>query len=230
MLKYNRILLLLLTVTCIFGISCKKNSAIGEDISFVSVYNATTDVLGLNFLINGEQISTSTLSIGQHTGYYGVYQGVWSTEAIPNNNTTTSKKRDLTFTASEHNSLFVIGTADSLDYFIIKDDLTVKDPNKVKVKFLNLLSHSGALNLEIALLGTVSRFPGFEYKKFSDYQNFNAGTVYTITLKDSLTDTIVGTPVTAEFIQGKVYTVWAKGSADATVDAAKVGVQISEVN
>jgi hypothetical protein len=230
MFNHQKGILVLLTFICLIGYSCKKTEVIGSDISFISVYNATTNVTALNFLINGESISTSTLAIGQKTLYYGVYEGVWSTEAIPSNNTATELKRDLTFTAGEHNSLFVIGPADSLDYFIIKDDINIKNPNQVKIKFLNLSANAGTLTLEIALQSKVNSFPNFGYKEFSDYQSFNGGLTYTLTLKDSLTNNTVGTPVTAEFIQGKVYTVWAKGTVGAIVEAERLGIQISEVN
>jgi hypothetical protein len=230
MSKNQKQLLILLTFFSIIGFSCKKTEVIGSDISFISVCNATNDVTGLNFLINGEPISSSTLAIGQKTVYYGVYQGVWSTEAIPSTTPTTTLKKDLTFTAGEHNSLFVIGPGTAMDYFFIKDDINIKDPNKVKIKFLNLSPNAGTLNLEISLLGTVTKFPGFAYKQFSDYQSFNAGTIYTLTLKDSVTNTTVGTPVTMTFIQGKVYTVWARGSVDATVETEKLSLQLSEVN
>ncbi|MDB5019673.1 MAG: hypothetical protein JWQ28_800 [Pedobacter sp.] len=223
-------LLLLLTSFSILIGSCKKNEIIGSDISFISVYNASNNATSLNFLINGESIGASALTIGQKSLYYGVYEGVWSTEAIPSGTTGKTLVKDLTFVAGEHNSLFVIGPADSLDYFTIKDDINVKDPNQVKIKFLNLSPNAGSLNLEIALLGTVTSFPGLGYKQFSDYRSFNAGTIYTLTLKDSVTNNIVGMPVTAEFIQGKVYTVWAKGSLDATVESEKLGIQISELN
>lgn len=222
--------LLFLTALILSIVSCKKNAAIGTDISFISVYNATTNVGSLNFLVNGESIGASSLAIGQKATYYGVYEGLWSTEVIPNTSNGVSLKRDMTFIAGEHNSLFIIGSADSLDYFIIKDDNNIKDPSKVKIKYLNLAPNAGTLSLEVALLGTVTKFPALSYEGFSDYKDFNAGTIYTLTLKDNVTNAIVGTPVTAEFVQGKVYTAWVRGSVDATVEAEKIAIQISEVN
>jgi hypothetical protein len=230
MSKYHKSLLLLLTFFSICFASCKKTESYGSDISFIAVYNATTNATGLTFLINEESVGASSLAIGQKAPYYGVYQGVWSTQAIPSSSTGTALTKDMTFIAGEHNSLFIIGPADSLDYFIIKDDPNVKDPNQVKIKFLNMSPNAGTLKLEISLLGTVNTFSGLPYKAFSDYQSFNAGTIYTITLRDSATNNIVGTPVTQTFTQGKVYTVWAKGTLGATVEAEKLGIQISEVN
>jgi len=209
--------------------SCKKSEELGTDISFISIYNATTNSSSLNFLINSENIGASNLSIGQKSVYYGVYAGVWSTEAIFGSGTS-SYKKDMTFVAGEHNSLFVIGAADSIDYFIIADDIKAKDPNRAKIKFLNLSAYPGSLTLEIQLLNNVIAFPNQPYKSFTDYQSLNAGTIYTLTLKDAATNTTIGTPITSEFGQGKMYTVWAKGKPDATIEAQRLGLQISEVN
>jgi hypothetical protein len=209
--------------------SCKKSEDIGTDISFISIYNATTNVSSLNFLINSEAVGASSLGIGQKSVYYGVYAGIWATEAIAGSGTSSFKK-DLTFVAGEHNSLFVIGSADSLEYFTIADDINAKDPNKAKIKFLNLSAYPGALTLEIQLLNNVTSFPNQAYKGFTDYQSLNAGTIYTLTLKDAATNTNIGTPITSEFSQGKMYTIWAKGTPNATIEAQRLGLQISEVN
>jgi hypothetical protein len=209
--------------------SCKKSEDIGTDISFISIYNATTNVSSLNFLINSEAVGASSLGIGQKSVYYGVYAGVWSTEAILGSGTSSFKK-EMTFVAGEHNSLFVIGAADSIEYFIIPDDINAKDPNRAKIKFLNLSAYPGPLTLEIQLLNNILSFPNQPYKSFTDYQSLNAGAIYTITLKNATTNSTIGTPITAEFRQGKMYTIWAKGTPNATIEAQRLGLQISEVN
>jgi hypothetical protein len=224
--KYT--LLLLVTLGTVLA-ACKKSEVIGADISFIAAYNASTTATGLKFLIDGEPINSSSLAPGQKSTYYGVYQGLWTTEAVPTNSTKTYK-RDMTFTAGEHNSLFVIGPKDSLDYFIIKDDPNIRDLNKVKIKFLNLCPDAGTLSLEMQLLGNISKFPASAYKSYSDYQNFNGGLVYTLTLRNSATNAVIGTPVTAEFTQGKIYTVWARGSLKGILDTERLAIQISEVN
>jgi hypothetical protein len=229
MKKEAKYTLLLLSIITSILFACKKTGVIGNDISFVAAYNASTGSTGINFLIDGQAINTSILAQGQKSTYYGVYEGMWNTEVVPTGSTTTFK-RDLTFTAGERNSLFVIGQKDTLDYFIIKDDLNVRDLNKVKVKFLNLCRNSGTLTLEVQLLGTISEFPGYAYKAFSDYQNFNGGLIYTLTMRNTSTKAVVGTPITAEFTQGKIYTVWARGSVNATLQIERPTIQISEVN
>lgn len=222
-------LLLLFTVFIASLSSCKKSEDLGTDISFISIYNATTNVSSLNFLVNSEAIGASNLGIGQKSVYYGVYAGVWSTEAVLGSGTSSIKK-DMTFVAGERNSLFVIGRVDSVDYFIIADDINAKDPNRAKIKFLNLSAYPGPLTLEIQLLNNVFTFPNQAYKSFTDYQSLNAGTIYTLTLKDAATNATIGTPITSEFRQGRMYTIWAKGTPNATIEAQRLGLQISEVN
>jgi hypothetical protein len=228
-MRNRKYILLMLSIFSSLQFACKKSEVIGADISFVAAYNASTGSTGINFLIDGHAINTSLLAQGQKTTYYGVYQGIWNTEVVPTGSTGTFK-RDLTFNAGEHNSLFVTGRKDTLDYFIIKDDLSVRDLAKVKVKFLNLCLNSGTLTLEIQLLGSVSTFPNYAYKAFSDYQNLNGGLVYTLTLRNTSTNVVVGTPITAEFTQGKIYTVWARGILNAAQEIEKPAIQISEVN
>lgn len=226
---------ILLAALILFFASCKKESVNGGDISFVSVYNASPDATAIDFSIITEEstkikINQGLLTLGQKTTYYGVYEGTWTTEVIPSGSPNSVFTRALTLTGREYVSLFVVGPKDALDYFIINDDVTIRDPNRAKLKFLNLAPDAGSLYLEVQVLSTITPFPTREYKTYSDYQSFDGGIIYTLTLKNAGTNTVVGTPVTSQFSPGKLYTIWAKGSITATTEATRVGIQISEMN
>jgi hypothetical protein len=225
--------LILLIVLTVFLSACKKESVSGLDISFISVYNASPNSTSIDFSIvtvdNGK-VSPGLLTLGQKTTYYGVYQGTWATEVFPSSNPSSVFTQDLTLNGKEYISLFVVGPKDSLDYFIVKDDLSIKDPNRAKLKFLNLAPDAGSLYLEVQVLSTITPFETLAYKALTDYQAFDGGIIYTLTLRSAATKAVVGTPVTAQFSPGKLYTIWAKGSATATAEAERIGIQVSEMN
>jgi hypothetical protein len=225
--KYSIIILSLLTI---FLTSCKKEAAADGDIAFISVYNASPNATTIDFTIDNRRISPGVLTLGQKSTYYGVYEGTWATEVIPSSSPTTGLKRDLALSGGEYISLFVVGPKDALDYFVVNDDITIKDPNRAKIKFLNLSPDAGSVYLEVQILNTVTPFETLAYKASSPFQSFDGGIIYTLTLKQATTNTVVGTPITSQFSPGKLYTVWAKGSVASTTEAERVGIQISEMN
>jgi hypothetical protein len=227
--------LILLTSLVVFFASCKKESVSTGDISFIAVYNASPNATAIDFSIITDdnsrvKINQGLLTLGQKTTYYGVYQGTWATEVIPSSSPNTVLSRDLTLVGNEYISLFVVGPKDTLDYFTIKDDLTIRDPNRARLKFLNLAPDAGPLYLEVQVLSTITPFATRDYKTYTDYQSFDGGIIYTLTLRNAATTAVVGTPVTSQFSPGKLYTIWAKGSAKATTEAERIGIQISQMN
>lgn len=234
MTRLRKSRLILLAALIVIFASCKKENVSG-DISFIAVYNASPNATAIDFSILVDpntkiKINQGLLALGQKTTYYGVYQGTWATEVVPSSSPKSVLSRTLTLVGNENSSVFVVGPKDTLDYFIIKDDLTIRDPNRAKLKFLNLAPDAGPLYLQIQVLSTITPFPTREYKTFTDYQSFDGGIIYTLTLRNAATNAVVGTPVTSQFAPGKLYTIWAKGSLTATTEAERIGIQISEMN
>ncbi len=235
MTRSEKSILILVSALIAFFTSCKKESLGGGDIAFIAVYNASPDATAIDFSIVGDnntriKINQGLLTLGQKTTYYGVYQGTWATEVIPSSSTSSVFRSSLTLAGNEYTSVFVAGPKEALNYFIIKDDLTIRDQNRARLKFLNLAPDAGSLYLEVQVLSTITPFPTREYKTYTDFQSFDGGIIYTLTLKSATTDAVVGTPVTSQFSPGKLYTIWAKGSATVTTEAGRIGIQISEMN
>lgn len=205
--------------------SCKKNADLSRAISYVSVNNA--DVISLNFTIGEEPVSNSPIPRGISTGYVGVYEGSWNVVASFLDASNTKLEKTLELKGNEYTSIFVINP-DTMQFFTITDDLSQRDPNRAKIKFLNLSPDAQSLSLEMRLLNTSKSFDNVKYKSYSDYQDFDEKSTYSILLKNAADDELV-LELDENFEKGKLYTIWTTGSLVSTAPANSIALHITEV-
>ena len=211
--------------------SCKKEADLGGDIAFVAVYNAIPTATALNFLIDNRLVNGSTpLVFGANTAYTGVYQGTYTAQTVVANSSAAIAPTQINFEGKISRSLFLTGTTTAVNYFWITDDLSVVDPEKAKIRFLNMSPDAGALVLELQLLGTKTTFADRTNQQYTDYMSFTPGTEYTINLLNKATNTSVATTIRATFAKGKLYTIWAKGLTGSTVATEQLSLQLSVQN
>jgi len=208
----------------IFFAGCEKETDPGNDIAYISIHNATN--AALNFFIGQRKVNDAALARGSSTSYVGVYEGTWTTEAILSDSAASTLERVLKLTGNENTSIFVI-KPDTLDYFMIKDDLNERNTARPKIKFLNLSPDAGTLSLEFELLNDTRTFPGVAYKAYTAYQEFDEKSSYQIRLYGSSTQPLVESE--QSFDRGKLYTIWVTGSLNTTIEAQQLRIHITEV-
>jgi hypothetical protein len=216
----------------LFITGCKKDTNSDLKTSFISINNAALTSLAFNIYAPGSKeqdkikVNDAALQRGSSTGYVGVYDGTWMLEAILSDSLSTKITREQKLTGNEYTSLFVI-KPDSLDFFIIKDDLQERNAEHPKIKFLNLSKDTEALSLELTLLSTVKSFPGIRYKSFSPYQEIDERSSYHITLKNAANEILL--EADQGFERGKLYTIWTTGLIKPALIAERLQMHITEV-
>jgi hypothetical protein len=210
---------------------CKKDADLNRTTSFISVNNASLISLNFNIYEPGnekdkEQVNDAVLQRGSSTGYVGVYDGTWILEAILTDSTSMKLTREQKLNGNEYISLFVI-KPDSLDFFMIKDDLNERNADRPKIKFLNLSPDAGALSLEMTLLSANKSFPGINYKTFTPYQEIDEKSSYHISLKNSANAVLI--EADQSFTRGKLYTIWTTGLIKPPLIAQRLQMHITEV-
>jgi hypothetical protein len=226
MKNFLRFVLLSSSVLLSFSLSsCKKEPGTSNDISYLSINNATLSPL--QFTIRAVPVSTG-LARGASSGYLGVYEGAWDIKATLSDSASSTLTRNVQFNGSEYKSLFVV-RPDSLRFFVIDDDLTVRDPNRAKIKFLNLSPDAKSLTLEMSLLNVTKTFSDQKYQTFSPYQDFDEKSTYAITVKNHSANDAVVFEDEENFEKGKIYTIWTTGFLNTTVTAQRLTLHITEV-
>jgi hypothetical protein len=215
----------------LFLTGCKKDNNSDLQTSFISINNATLTSLDFNIYLPGKEkdkvsVNDASLQRGSSTGYVGVYDGTWMLEAILSDTLSTKITREQKLTGNEYTSLFVI-KPDSLDFFIIKDDLQERNADHPKIKFLNLSKDADALSLEMTLLSAVKSFPGVRYKSFTPYQEIDERSSYHITLKNAANAILL--EADQGFQRGKLYTIWTTGLIKPNLIAERLQMHITEV-
>lgn len=212
---------------CCFLIgSCKKDADLSRAISYVSVNNGNINTL--SFTIGERPVGTGAMPRGFSTGFVGVYEGTWPVVASLADNSKSTLQKMLDLKGNEYISIFVINP-DTLQFLTIVDDLQKRDPQRAKIKFLNLSPDAQSLSLEMRLLNVIKHFDDVKYKAYSDYQDFDEKSTYAIILKDHAANDSIILEFEENFEKGKMYTIWTTGSLTSVVPAERIALHITEV-
>jgi hypothetical protein len=223
----SNILIPAIALMCFLLGSCKKDASLSRPISFVAIHNATAS--SLNFKIGGQDENSSAIAAGRFTGYIGVYEGQWDYEATLLTDTPVIANATVNLVGNEHHSIFVLQNNNALELFTIKDDLSVRNPNRALVKFINLSPDAESLTLELELLNNRPTFSEAKFKVPTDYQEFDEKTSYTVKLKNGLTGNDLLPETSFAFERGKMYTIWVSGRMSVTTGAGALRLNLTEM-
>jgi len=211
---------------CLLLNSCKKSEDYSRPISFLSVYNATN--AQLNFKIGEEDRYSTALGTGTSSGYIGVYEGTWPLLATLAGNPPVQASVQANLVGNDVQSLFVL-RSDSLEFYTIKDDLNIRNPDRPLVKFLNLSPDTDGLTLTMTLLNSPIAFENVKCKQPSAYQALDEKSSYIINLITSNNNQNVVEETSFAFEKGKIYTIWTTGLLNGTTAADQIRMVITEV-
>jgi hypothetical protein len=206
--------------------SCKKDANLSRPISFVAVYNATTNPL--TFEIGGKDENSSAIPAGGATAYIGVYEGQWNYLAALTSDPPVTATTNVNLVGNEHQSIFVL-RSDSLEFYTLKDDLSIRNPNRALVRFINLSPDAASLTLQLVLLNTSPTFENVGFKAPTAYQEFDEKTSYTVTLRNGVTGTDVLPETAYTFERGKMYTIWSSGNLAGTTATDRIKLTLTEM-
>lgn len=209
--------------------SCMKNDVQPpEEISAMSVINASPKNASIDFFLNDRIFGYTTVPYGtEKIGYFRALPGTNNGKVRAANDSKILKNANFDLIKGKYHSLFILSQADTLSYLVVPDDVVQENGgNKTmaKIRFGNLSSDSPSYNLE--LQGDTTSFKDRTFKTFTRFRNVPPSK-YTILLKDKATNTTVATLNNVEVLADKFYTIWAKGFVNTTTDAQKLGIQVS---
>jgi len=119
-------------------------------------------------------------------------------------------------------SLFISGKKDALNSLMVADDLSPTTPGNAKIRFINLSPDAPALDFKINDDNIVAS--NKKFKEYTGFQELKAGD-YNAVIK-SHTGNSANQPFDLKVEDGKIYTIWAKGLVNTTVEEEKFGYSI----
>lgn len=190
----------------------------------LSITHASYDTESFDFFVNEDKASKDAVKFTNTTGYLSIYSGKNSFTLKKVGESDTLKTAQLTLDIGETYSLFVANakdTEETIDYVLIKDDLTAPKEGEAKVRLVNMSPES---TLSLSVKDSESNL--FENIDFQDAASFKglAAETYAFEIKKA-TGEVLFTLEDVKIEAGKIYTLWTKGIANGSGDA-EFGVKV----
>lgn len=208
--------------------ACNKHNSdyTPQEIAAVSVINASPKFPSLDFELDNQRVNYNALAYGgDRISYFSAVPGTRNGKVKTAGTSNTLYSSNVSLITGYYQTLFIVNTADSLSFLVVKDEISQVVEGKAKIRFGNLSSDSPAYALE--LQGDTTAFANRPFKSFTPFKDVKAAR-YKVILKNQATGVTVASQEDVSFEAGKFYTVWAKGLVNTTTDAQKLAIQVSK--
>ncbi|WP_168187616.1 MULTISPECIES: DUF4397 domain-containing protein [Pedobacter] len=212
----NRSILLFFAIFLISLSSCKKHDpdVVVNGEAKVKMINAAQTEADQDVFVDGGKRSTAALAFGQTTDYLKVASGNRTIRFMGSANLETESA--LNFTPSLTYSTFLVndrnGAREIVSY---EDNLSNTESGKAKIKLINLTPYF-TTGINVSVQAGTQFVNGLLFKEASSYFSVDADL--------NLRYNVVGsgnikTIDNANFVAGKIYTIWFSGATAATLEA-----------
>ena len=207
----NKIIAGCVLIASFFAMSCNNEETdinAGQD--SLMLVNASPDAGKIDFMFNDVKVNNQPLNYTENTAYTLINAGIKKVETtFPPSETKQLSVPILLKTKKVYSVFFAgrVGNGTSV-YVATEDNLSNPDKGKSKYRFINLSPNSSTLDLRLANDSVlVSNIP---FRSASDFNQIKAGN-YNLKLVSRDPSIIANANLNFAFVNGKVYTFWAKG-------------------
>lgn len=207
-------------------IACKKDNPEPQKIAGLRVINAFADTVTLDFIIDNTKINSNPFKYNvKSSGYLNLYPGTMKIGVAKKGVNKLVASGDYTLAESKGYSMFVLDTlnTNTKKFLLVEDDLSAPEADKAKVRFINLSKDAPALNLGIEGQ-TTDLFTDKAFYEYTTFASVTPGASVTFNIKEDAT--VKTTLPNVKIEKGKIYTIYAKGLASATIDSLKLRADI----
>lgn len=215
--KANKLTLLLLLTVSFLTSSCLKDS--GTDystiVSALTVVHASPNSSDFEFILDNQRSQQTISYPNKRLPYFPAYSGSRFVRIYETGNFNTPVYDvEIKLIQGKYYSLFIGGKSESLTSVLIEDDMTIPAQGKAKIRFINLSPDSDPLDFKLSGDNTIAS--NKKFKEYTGFQEVNVGN-YTATI-ESHDGNEIELPLDLTIESGKIYTIWARGLVDTTVD------------
>ena len=189
--------------------------------STVMIVHASPDAPGVDILVDDAR-AVQGLEFTSNTGYVPVPAGERNVKVNASGTSTTVINADLTLDQNLTYTVFAIDSLNGISALVLVDNLAAPADGKAHVRFVHLSPNAPAV--DIALVGGPAVFPNVEFGEYIDFTPLDAAT-YNLEVRLAGTNTVVLPLGSISLMDGKIYTVYAKGFVGGTGSQA-LGAEI----
>jgi hypothetical protein len=210
----------------VFLISCKKNnndSTMQSDATVLLANISPGDSAALDFYFNDVKLNTQSISYPTNSGYLSLSPKTYTVKVAATNTINPLASGSYGLSSNNTYSVFAYDTLQSgkIKVFALQDDLTAPAAGKAKVRFLDL----SPVNVAVDILANDTIV--FANRSYADnvantskaaFISVNAGT-YTVKVKLAGSAANIPALLTQNnivFSEGKIYTVYSRGTVTGT--------------
>ncbi|RZL44598.1 MAG: DUF4397 domain-containing protein [Pedobacter sp.] len=201
-------------------VACKKDDPQPQQISGLKVINAFADTLSLDFVVDQTIINSNPFKYNVKSSYLNLYPGTRTIGIAKRKANKFLASQTFSLAQGKGYSFFVLDTlsTNTKKFLLIEDDLSDPAADKAKVRFINLSKDAPALNLGIEGKDT-DLFTNKAFYEYTTFSSVDPGESVTFNIKENTT--VKATVPNVKIEKGKIYTIYAKGLKDATIDSLK---------
>jgi len=204
--------------------SCLKKS--GPDassiVSAITVINASPNSPTLEFVLDNQRVQEFSYP-DKKIPYFAAFSGSRMARIYEAGNLNLPLyELELRLMQGNYYSLFISGNKNALGSLMVEDDLSPTTPGNAKIRFINLSPDAPALDFKIDddnILASNKKF-----REYTGFQELKAGDYNAII--ESHDGDAANEPFDLTVEDGKIYTIWAKGLVESTVEEEKFGYSI----
>jgi hypothetical protein len=211
--------------------ACSKDKYEPQQVAGLSVIDASPDTTTLDFYIDDTRVNNyKGLKFNNKIDYLNLFPGSRTLSIAHRNSRKALAYERFSLAPGVGYSFFILDTlqANPKRFLLTEDDLSVPAADKAKVRFINLYNAATSAvgaGLELAIAGKDTNL--FTEKAFYEYTDFTAvdpGERVTFNIKQG--GDVKTTLPNVKIERGKIYTIYAKGNSEATIDSLKLGAAI----
>ncbi|MDB5004725.1 MAG: hypothetical protein JWQ34_2950 [Mucilaginibacter sp.] len=206
------IVLFLATLVCVS--SCTKKNEVSdstETSGHVTFINASPGLVTQDFFVDNIKVNNQPLAYTQSTGYLEIKAAGHQLQVKSSVNSTLNNTSTFSVTAPFYYSIFY---AEDKLVLELEDERTAPKAGQCRVRFINLSSIIGTVDIGIAK--GIKFLSGLDYRTYSAYYDFNAGTAFTLYTGGS---NVIIKDIAVTLEAGHLYTIYLTGSSSSGVKA-----------
>lgn len=218
-------------IFCYFGLvilSCNTSGVSPTYHSRLQVINALAGSTPINFRLNSTQKNTTAITFPGSSGYISVkpdtnFIQFFTAASATLLSTSNTAINSLKLIADSSYSVFLTGSTSNYSLLKINDVLTNPANTRAKIRFVNVATDAGAL--DITINGT-SIYSNVAYKGVAPFVQVPAGTYEFKAMKTGVSGTTLTTLSNVVLADGKIYTLYAAGLTTSTATNAAFGLSV----
>jgi hypothetical protein len=183
--------------------------------------HASPDAPGVDLYVDNAKAG-SDLAFPNNTPYLSVDAGTRDVAVKVAGSSVTVLSANLVLNSNTNYSVFAVDSVANLGALVLIDDLTAPAMGKAHVRFVHLSPNAPAV--DIAVTGGPVLIANKSFQEYTAFTPFDAGT-YDLEVRLAGTSTVALSLPGITLVDGKIYTVFAKGFAGAA-GAQALGAQI----